>query len=325
MSLEESNKCPILVISLKESPRREFMINECKKTSHPMIFIDAQTPTSPMTQKMGKGINFNEPRFQGSNRGLEISVFASHIARFKYMVENDIQEAICSEDDAALHFDFDNLFNQVRNQLSPDTDLVYLSCLGDRPRGPQAEPIPDLDKIDDIKSFLNDQVTLHHRKNSTIIWGAVMYWIKLSYAKKLIHIFDRELLTTRFNPNILTSELISCCTIPLVCDPFLAIEFPLFMSTMRNKDIVPEYLQHGYHRYCSKEIVNYIKNGHIDIDENTSLDVLFHVIKRGNYNDSNREKIIDIFNRFMDDEELKPRCETIIRTNIPCFLKLMTS
>lgn len=271
---------PIIFISRKEDVnRRNYLKTECQKTARPYTIVDAKTPKSKRTMMMGQGFRMKEYRYEGASRELEIACFASHIKRLKYMIKNNIREAICAEDDIVFHKDFDHLFQEARDQIPEDTDAVYLTCMGEKPE-------KKTDKLVELREY-----------TETFLWGAVMYWIRLPLARLIVARLDMPFRNTLLKTDVVTSELIPYFTIPMIANPLLAIEYPLFISTLRDKEIVKDFISYGYKNYLSQDVIDCLTKNHVEIKEDTSLDVLFHVIKRKMYKEEEKILILNLFKK----------------------------
>lgn len=200
--------------------------------------VEAKTPSSSEVQFLGEGLDLVTPHSWGSNRGLEIACLASHLEALRRIADGEETEGIVLEDDILLRREFREAYPECRRNFPKEAELVYLGCTigANVPR---------------LWSGVEPKKENIIARKDPIVWGCLMYWVTRSYARKLVHILgSRPLLQSMIFKTILTSELMSCFTIPYQTIPLLAIEDPINRSCLReNKEAPRDFLTWGWEYY----------------------------------------------------------------------------
>lgn len=114
---------PKFVINLKRRPDRlEIFQKRCPFTDVEVIYgFDGKNMKDEPSARERLMVN----RFSKLRNG-EIGVFISHLRIFKKILENNYPMALIFEDDAIFCEDFVLKFNNLLNNIVPDTDILYV-------------------------------------------------------------------------------------------------------------------------------------------------------------------------------------------------------
>lgn len=244
----ESRRIKCYVVNLEERTDRLKTIREEFERvgwDSPEVVV-ALRPDSERVKFLGQGLDLVTPHSWGSNRGLEIACLASHLEAIRRIAEGTDTEGIVLEDDILLRREFADMIWECRDNFPEEADLVYLSCT-------VGSNVP---RLWDGKAPEKHNIV---RRKDRIVWGCLMYWLTRTYARKLLHLMgERPLSQNLIYKDIITSELISCHTIPYQTIPILAIEDPINKSCLRsNKEAPPDFLTWGWEYYGPIESWNW--------------------------------------------------------------------
>lgn len=120
---------PIFIISLKNSPRREFISKRLTDLGFAFEFVDA-TYGKELSEEQLKEIDFDfYPNKYAARRPLtlgEIGCAMSHIQLYEHIVHNNIEKAIILEDDAIVSLYFKEILSDALNKLPKRAEILFL-------------------------------------------------------------------------------------------------------------------------------------------------------------------------------------------------------
>lgn len=120
---------PIFVISLENSPRREFISQRLNNLGLSFQFFDAVYGKDLSNNDLEKiDREFSIERF-GRKKSLtlgEIGCAISHIKLYHYMVEHNIYKAIILEDDAIVSLYFKEIISAALGKLPNKAEILFL-------------------------------------------------------------------------------------------------------------------------------------------------------------------------------------------------------
>lgn len=119
---------PIFIISLKNSPRREFINKRLTDLGFSFEFFDA-TYGKDLSEEQLKEIDFDfYPNKYAARRPLtlgEIGCAMSHIKLYEHLVHNNIEKAIILEDDAIVSLYFKEILVDALNRLPKRAEILF--------------------------------------------------------------------------------------------------------------------------------------------------------------------------------------------------------
>ncbi|MDG6473623.1 LPS biosynthesis glycosyltransferase [Glaesserella parasuis] len=119
----------IFIISLKNSPRREFISKRLSDLKLNFEFFDAVYGKDLSEEKL-KEIDFEfYPKHFSARKQMtlgEVGCAMSHIKLYEYIVENNIDNAIILEDDAIVSLYFKEIISDALNKISPKYEILFL-------------------------------------------------------------------------------------------------------------------------------------------------------------------------------------------------------
>lgn len=120
---------PIFIISLKNSPRREFISQRLNDLGLSFQFIDA-VYGKELSEDDLKLIDFDfYPKKYAARKPLtlgEIGCAMSHIKLYEHIVHNNIEKAIILEDDAIVSLYFKEIVNDALRKLPKRAEILFL-------------------------------------------------------------------------------------------------------------------------------------------------------------------------------------------------------
>ena len=118
----------IIVISLKNSTRRENIAKRLSELGLDFIFFDATDGKTPPTSVL-ESVDYDfYPKHYLSPKPLtlgEIGYAISHIKVYKHIVENNIESAIILEDDAIVSQHFTEIVEDTLNKINKNHELIF--------------------------------------------------------------------------------------------------------------------------------------------------------------------------------------------------------
>lgn len=171
---------PILIISLKHSPRREVISQRLNGLGLKFEFVDA-VYGKELAEEQLKEIDrdFSVKRFN-TKKPLtlgEIGCALSHIKVYEYIVKNNISQAIILEDDAIVSQDFEKIVNLSLNKVPSRKEILFFD------HGKAKSWLFKRNLIDGYKLV---RYRYPSRNSMRCIFMADAYLLTLSGAKKLL-------------------------------------------------------------------------------------------------------------------------------------------
>ena len=118
----------IIVISLKNSTRRENIAKRLSELGLDFIFFDA-TDGKTLPTSVLESVDYDfYPKHYLSPKPLtlgEIGYAISHIKVYKHIVENNIESAIILEDDAIVSQHFTEIVEDTLNKINKNHELIF--------------------------------------------------------------------------------------------------------------------------------------------------------------------------------------------------------
>lgn len=122
-------KIPIFVISLKNSPRRDFIKARLDGLGLKFEFFDAVYGKELSLEELNhidfefyqEKYNTKKPLTLG-----EVGCAISHVKLYEHIVRNNIEQAIILEDDAIVSLYFEQIVNDVINKVPSRREIIFL-------------------------------------------------------------------------------------------------------------------------------------------------------------------------------------------------------
>lgn len=119
---------PIFIISLKNSPRREFIAKRLSDLNLDFEFFDAVYGKDLSEEQLNQvDREFSMTRF-ATRKPLtlgEIGCAMSHINLYHHIVNNKIEKAIILEDDAIVSQEFEKIVEQSLDKVSSNMEILF--------------------------------------------------------------------------------------------------------------------------------------------------------------------------------------------------------
>ncbi len=183
MNTHPNDNIPIVIISLKNSPRRSVIAQRLTSLGFNFEFFDGVEGKALTQQELSKvDFQFNPTHLRQPELTLgEVGCALSHIKVYEYMVENNIPQLLILEDDAIVHLDFKKMLRQTLKKLKNNFEIIFFDH-GNRgiyiPFPPFAKKLPEHYKL------------VHYirpwRFSKRAIVRATAYMLTLDGAKKLL-------------------------------------------------------------------------------------------------------------------------------------------
>lgn len=171
---------PILVISLKNSPRRETISKRLTGLGLNFEFFDA-IYGKDLSEAQLKKIDFEfYPKNYGAKKPLtlgEIGCAISHVNVYEYIVKNNLEETIVLEDDAIVSLYFEEILQSALAKAPKRREIIFLD------HG-KAKVYPFMRNLPERYRLARYRVPSKNSKRSII--RTTGYIITLSGAKKLL-------------------------------------------------------------------------------------------------------------------------------------------